>query len=133
MNLNNNIFINTGIDIVYNKRISKNVYNLNFIKRILSIDEIKIYYKISNYKRKVEFLAGRFAAKEAISKSFSFKINFNLISIFTNEVIFLDKYYIFTKISNIFGKNIRDFLVKVSISHEKEFTVANSILIIHFL
>ncbi|MGC8734373.1 MAG: holo-ACP synthase [bacterium] len=132
MNLNQSIFINTGIDIVYNKRISKNIYNLKFIKKILSVDEIQIYYRISNYKRKIEFLAGRFAAKEAITKSLSFKVNFNSVSIFYNNVIFLDKYRVFDKISKFFNKDIKDFEAKVSISHEKEFTVANAILIIYF-
>ncbi|MCX7871241.1 MAG: 4'-phosphopantetheinyl transferase superfamily protein [bacterium] len=132
MLFNDHFFINTGIDIVYNKRISKNIYNFRFIKRVLSIFEIERYSKIFNYKRRVEFLAGRFAAKEAIIKALSFKINFNSISILNNSVDFVNKDYILVKLSNFFSKDVKDFIVKVSISHESDLTVANSLLIIYF-
>ncbi len=132
MSFNDQFFFSTGIDIVHNKRISKNIYNLRFIQKILSASEIEKYNKISNYSRKVEFLAGRFAAKEAIIKALSFKINFNSISIFNNSVSFVDKDYILIKLSNFFNKDVRDFFIKVSISHERDLTVANSLLIIYF-
>jgi len=124
------IFINTGIDIVHNNRISKHIYNQKFIKRVLSDYEISKYNEISNYRRKIEFLAGRFAAKEAITKTISFKINFNLISISNSEVYFIDKDFVLKKLSILFNKSVVDFIIKVSISHEKEITVANSIIII---
>ena len=126
------IFINTGIDIVYNNRISKHIYNQKFIKRILSDYEINKYNEISNYGRKVEFLAGRFAAKEAITKAISFKVNFNLISISNNEVHFINSNSVLSKLSILLNKSVKDFIIKVSISHEKKITVANSIIIVFF-
>jgi holo-[acyl-carrier protein] synthase len=126
------IFINTGVDIVYNNRISKHIYNQKFIKRILSDYEVSKYNEISNYRRKIEFLAGRFAAKEAVTKAISFKINFNLISISNSEVWFINKDFVLNKLSILFNKAVKDFIIKVSISHEKKITVANSIIIVFF-
>jgi len=60
----------TGIDIVEITRIKK-VYEHNerIKERVLTDKEQQIFEQLSP-KRKIEFLAGRFAAKEAFSKAY---------------------------------------------------------------
>ena len=59
-----------GIDIVELSRVEKIINTkTSFVKRVLTINEYKLYEALS-YKRQVEFLAGRFACKEAFSKAF---------------------------------------------------------------
>jgi holo-[acyl-carrier protein] synthase len=69
----------TGIDIVNIKRIKKslNKYGEKFIQKILSDKEIK---DIPTVKRE-EFIAGRFAAKEALVKASGIAPAFNTITI----------------------------------------------------
>lgn len=54
-----------GCDIVEIARL-----NETLIHKILSAPEIELYQSFSSEKRKQEFLAGRFALKEAIIKAF---------------------------------------------------------------
>src|SRR5690625_3436872 len=59
-----------GIDIIELSRIQKSVQNNpRFVHRILAEEEIKHYENLSTDRRRVEFLAGRFAAKEAFAKA----------------------------------------------------------------
>jgi len=59
-----------GIDIVELKRIEAIVTRQpTFVERILTEKEQRIYNQLNAKKRKQEFLAGRFAAKEAFSKA----------------------------------------------------------------
>lgn len=104
-----------GVDIVENKRLENN--SLNFIKMILTDKELEIY----NFKKgskKLEFLCGRFAAKEAIIKCISNYENPHMkeIEITNNEI----------------GKPIvkyKNYNIKVSISHEKDYTIAEALYI----
>lgn len=77
-----------GIDIVANKRIKKLLKNEKFIQRILSEEEQVIFANFSLEKRKIEFLAGRFTSKEALSKAIG-KVDgdfkFNQISVLNAE------------------------------------------------
>jgi len=57
-----------GIDLVEISRIKKN-FNDKFIKRVLTSNEIKILNTFESDKRKLEFLSGRFSAKEAFVKA----------------------------------------------------------------
>ena len=58
-----------GLDIAEIARIMKAMNRSEkFQRRILSDQELEIFYQLSE-ARKVEFLAGRFAAKEAFSKA----------------------------------------------------------------
>jgi holo-[acyl-carrier protein] synthase len=56
-----------GVDIVDLNRI--HIDNEHFINRILSDEEIAVFYSLSSDRRKVEFLGGRYAAKEAFLKA----------------------------------------------------------------
>ena len=58
-----------GIDIVEFQRIRQIKEIEKFVERILSEDEKKVYNSQKNENRKIEYLAGRFAAKEAIYKA----------------------------------------------------------------
>ena len=57
-----------GIDLVEIKRIEKTVkkYGRRFVARILGADELNVFYSRND---KAAYLAGRFAAKEAVIKS----------------------------------------------------------------
>ncbi len=58
-----------GVDIVDLNRFTNKITNEQFINRILSQTEIKKFKQLNSDKRKIEFLAGRFAAKEAYLKA----------------------------------------------------------------
>ncbi|MDD4388693.1 MAG: 4'-phosphopantetheinyl transferase superfamily protein, partial [Bacilli bacterium] len=57
---------NIGIDIVENKRFNAFIDNPRKYSRILSAKEKDLFVQITNKSRKLEYLAGRFAAKEAV-------------------------------------------------------------------
>lgn len=61
--------IGVGMDAIELSRIEKNVVqDSSFIQRVLTPKEYAVYETLG-IKRKVEYLAGRFAAKEAYSKA----------------------------------------------------------------
>ncbi|SHJ61661.1 holo-ACP synthase [Paramaledivibacter caminithermalis] len=57
----------TGIDIIEIERISKAVKNQRFVKRIFTKNEIVYFKSINN---NIYTIAGNFAAKEAVVKTF---------------------------------------------------------------
>ncbi|MFP3440843.1 holo-ACP synthase, partial [Pantoea sp. SIMBA_133] len=58
-----------GIDMIELDRIKKVIQrNASFAERILTESELSTYYLLNGH-RSVEFLAGRFAAKEAYAKA----------------------------------------------------------------
>ncbi len=89
-------------------------------ERILTPKELEIYEKRSE-KRKLEFLAGRFAAKEAFSKAMGTgigkKVTFQNITILNNE-----------KGQPIIIESPFEGNIFVSISHSKQAAVAQVIL-----
>lgn len=106
-----------GIDIVENHRIEESLsdYLLNFV---LSKEELEIYNSKKNKTKKIEFLCGRFAAKEAIIKCLS-----GVELPFRNELVILND-------EN--GKpfiNYKNYNILISISHEKKYSVAIAQLI----
>jgi holo-[acyl-carrier protein] synthase len=111
-----------GIDICELKRIESILQKQpKFVNRILT-DQEKLYLEGLSDKRKVEFIAGRFAAKEAFSKAKGTGIG--------SDVSFLDieihkddkgKPYIIKPES-------KEEVVHLSISHSKEYAVAQVII-----
>ena len=76
-----------GIDIVEFSRI-KEMLSDAFIDRILSSKELAYLSIITNEKRKIEYIAARFAAKEAytkVYKKFEEPLNFKDVSILKDE------------------------------------------------
>ena len=103
-----------GIDIVELNRLDKP--RAGFVNHVLSKEEIEIYNSYNEIRKK-EFLGGRFAAKEAIIKCLSQIEIPNM-----NEIVILN---------NKSGKPIakyKDYNLKISISHEKEYAIAIAIL-----
>ncbi|WP_042220380.1 holo-ACP synthase [Oceanobacillus manasiensis] len=59
-----------GIDLIELDRIAQSLKNSDRLaKRVLTENELEIFYSFPLETRKVEFLAGRFAAKEAFAKA----------------------------------------------------------------
>ncbi len=58
-----------GTDIIEIRRIEELGYRDRFIHKILSKEELAIYQQFRHEKRKNEFLAGRWAVKEALYKA----------------------------------------------------------------
>ncbi|MCP5465434.1 MAG: holo-ACP synthase [Thermotogae bacterium] len=102
------MILGIGCDIVKIDRINEEIS-----KKILSSEELKIYLKIDSEKRKKEYLAGRFAAKEAIIKAFGYYIPLRDIAVLNYES---GKPYVIIKEKN--------FVINVSISHEKEYAIS---------
>ena len=122
--------LDIGIDIVEIDRIAMaGKKNERFLKRIFTENEIALF-KSNGYKP--HSIAGNFAAKEAISKALGTGIrgyNFKDIEVLRNEV---GKPIV--KTYNNLNKICIDYNVleiKVSISHCKEYAVANAMLIIN--
>lgn len=108
------MFNKIGVDITKNCRFESYIDNLYKLKKILSDQEIKYLQKVSSSKRKLEFIASRFACKEALFKACNIPFSFNNVSVLNEE--------------NGAPYIVCDFLetdnVKVSISHEEEYSIA---------
>ena len=109
-----------GIDIVELERI-KNIMERQkkIIDRVLTPLE-KDHYETLSEKRKVEFLAGRFAAKESFSKAFGSGIG--------KELSFMDiEIQVDSKGKPVIVKPISKG-VHLSISHSSQFAIAQVII-----
>ena len=122
--------VGIGVDIINNKRIQLSIKNKNFINRIFGKNEILISKKFRN---KANFFSKRFAAKEALAKALGigFRDNFN----FKDIQIFNDKlgkpyYLVSSKIKSLIKKKkkIKNFNLFLSISDEKEYSIAFTII-----
>lgn len=121
------MIVGVGIDIIEISRIrDATEKNASFIEKIYTENEIE-YLKSRNFRP--EYLAGRFAAKEAISKALGtgiFQYSMKEIEIDRNVngkpvVILRGKA---KQIAQKFG----DYKVHISISHSRENAVAYAIL-----
>lgn len=114
------MILGIGIDIVELDRIKRIAEQQEkFIDRILTETEKFEYHKLSA-KRKTEFLAGRFAAKEAFAKAAGTGIGHEL-SFLDIEIVADDKGKPFIV------KPYRDG-VHLSISHSRDFAVAQVVI-----
>ena len=114
------MLIGTGVDITEVKRLRQAVekWGKGFLSRIFTKEELESAKgRLSLYQH----LAGRFAAKEAIFKALGDKtLTWKDVQVFNDQD---GKPY--CKILNNKGKNIE---VHVSISHVKNYAVANAIV-----
>lgn len=58
-----------GNDLVYMPRLEAKLENEKFLEKVLTKNELEIFINLTHSRRKLEFLAGRFGAKEAIAKA----------------------------------------------------------------
>ena len=108
-----------GCDIVDIKRFEKYVDNKKRLEKLYTKNELDEFCKITNYRRKLEFLAGRFAVKEATSKALGIGIS--------KEFSFHD---VEVK-KDGFGRpyiEYKDFITHLTISHTDTTAVAFVIL-----
>lgn len=116
------MIIGIGCDIVEKKRVAKAQENSKFAERILSLAEIKFYETMPEIL-KTNFLAGRFAAKEAFSKALGCgigaKLSFKDVSILNNE-------YGAPKLTCAIMQD--NEVCHISIAHESDYAVAYCII-----
>lgn len=121
------MIVGIGVDIIQNHRIHKalKISKVNFLKKILSKKE---QTQLNTKHLTSQHIAGVFAAKEAIIKSLSsflgFSLNFQEISIQKDKTGF-PCVEIMNKSA---GKKLLNTKLMVSISHEKYYSVAISII-----
>jgi len=119
-----------GVDIVKNSRIAKSLKSNHFIKRIFSNSEILIANKT---KDKKGYYSKRFAAKEAFAKAlgtgFRDGLNFKDIEV-VNDKLGKPYFVISSKIKNLIKKKkkVKNFNLFLSISDEKEYSIAFTII-----
>jgi holo-[acyl-carrier protein] synthase len=122
--------LGTGVDIVENLRIKKNLKNKLFINRIFSTTEISLSKKVNN---KANYYSKRFAAKEAFAKSigtgFRNNLKFKDITVINNNKG-KPSFVITDKLKKIVKKEFKtsSFNFFLSISDEKKYSIAFVIL-----
>ena len=122
--------IGIGVDIIDNARIRNSIKNKNFLKKIYGYQELLKSKKILN---KTNYFAKRFAAKESLSKAigtgFKDGLNFKDIQIL-NDKIGKPYYLLDKKLKNFIKKKkkLKDFILFLSISDEKNYSVAFTII-----
>tara|TARA_B100001093_G_scaffold239226_1_gene229141 strand:- start:3126 stop:3512 length:387 start_codon:yes stop_codon:yes gene_type:complete len=122
--------VGIGVDIIENSRIKPLLKNKNFITRTFSRQEILISKKNIN---KINFFSKRFAAKESFAKAlgtgFRDNLNFKDIEII-NDKLGKPYYLINTKVKRLIKKkkNVNNFELFLSISDEKDYSVAFTII-----
>lgn len=111
-----------GIDLIELCRIDKAVTkNIRFVDRILTINEKKKYASFQKDNRKLEYLAGRFAAKEAFAKAVGTGIG--KLSFQDIEVLADDK-----GAPKIYVSGYEADKIYISITHSKAYAVAQVII-----
>lgn len=104
-----------GTDIISIQRIS---LEDAFVRRILTTSEIKLLESLSSTQRKQEFLAGRFAAKEALMKALGTGIG-------------TSSFHDFTILPDELGQphcDLEGYRVHLSISHDAGFAIAFAVI-----
>ena len=122
--------IGIGIDIIDNNRIKSLLRNKAFINRTFSKKEIFFSKKKNN---KTNFFSKRFAAKESFAKAlgFGFRNNLNFKDIeIANDKLGKPYYLINNKIKQLIKKKkkVKNFKLFLSISDEKDYSVAFTII-----
>ena len=122
--------IGIGVDIVKTVRIKSSLKNKKFINKTFGKQEIFTSKKLSN---RTSYYSKRFAAKEALAKAlgtgFRNNLNFQDIQI-VNDKLGKPYYLINTKIKNLIKKKkkVRNFELFLSISDEKDYSIAFAII-----
>ncbi|RLL42136.1 holo-ACP synthase [Oceanobacillus piezotolerans] len=111
-----------GIDIIELQRIQQTMErNPKFVERILTEKERSRFLQLKTSRRKIEYLAGRFAAKEAVAKAYGTGIgalSFQDIEVLSNPEGAPE--------ASIKGDLINK--LHLSITHSKDYAVAQAIM-----
>ncbi len=111
-----------GIDIIELSRIRRSIErDHKLAKRILTQAETAVFEQLTSPHRKVEFLAGRFAVKEAFAKATGMgigKLSFQHIEVLPSD----------TGAPMIDVVGFEAYNIFISISHSKEYAVAQAII-----
>lgn len=119
------MILGIGNDIVEIARIEKALGNENFKKRVYTSNEIEMIEKKG--AGKIASYAGRFSAKEAISKAMGTGVrDFNLIDI---EIINDELGKPLVTFKNELEEKMEDKRVELSISHSKDYATAVAIIL----
>ena len=119
-----------GVDVIKNIRIQNLIRNKAFINRTFSLNEVRFS---KNNINKTNYFAKRFAAKEALAKAigigFRKGLNFKDIQVLNNKLGKPD-YKVTQKLKNLIKKNkkIKNFHLFLSISDEKDYSIAFAII-----
>lgn len=115
------MIIGIGIDLIELDRVNQSIKrNSRFVQRILTPLEQERYQQL-NERRQIEFVAGRFAAKEAFSKAVGTgigKLSFQDIEILPNDLG--------TPMMRVRG--YEEYKIWVSLSHSSTQAIAQVIL-----
>src|SRR5690625_593174 len=111
-----------GLDIIEIQRIKQVSHkNERFVYRILTQNERNVYFELPTERRRLEFLAGRFAAKEAFAKATGQgigKIGFQQIEILAKE----------NGAPQIKVKGYERKQIFISITHSEQYAMAQVII-----
>lgn len=111
-----NSMSNIGIDLVEINDIKKRLSE-RFIERILGSNELLYYHSITHPKRKLEYIAGRFAAKEAYVKAYRLieePLDFKDVEVLNDP----------TGVPKLSSKYRPNDQVIISLSHTKNYAIA---------
>ena len=120
--------IKCGVDIIEISRVKESIESLGerFINRVFTEKEIE--YCESKKMQKYQHYAARFAAKEAVFKAISKILNGKYDITWKDiEVLNDENGRPYIKLSEQFANKIED--IDISISHCKEYAVANVVII----
>ena len=111
-----------GIDLIELDRISRIIKKKpRFVQRILTERERETYKKITSNQRKREYIAGRYAAKEAFAKAAGVgigRLSFQHIEVLSNE----------KGAPVLTAKGYEKNTIFISITHSKDFAAAQVVI-----
>lgn len=111
-----------GLDVIELKRIKRSIEKNNrIIGRILTPQEQQAFHQLNGEHRQIEYLAGRFAAKEAFAKAAGTGIG--ALSFQHIEVLANDK-----GAPQLTAQGFETEQIFISITHSREFAAAQVII-----
>ena len=118
------MILGIGIDIVEISRVKDGLEKLQdaFLNKVLSLEEIELIP--TNTQKKYEFIAGRWAVKEAIAKALGSGFSSKLPP---RDIVVVNDQYGCPQVLRAGGMEMQK-VIRVSISHEKNYAVAMCIV-----
>lgn len=111
-----------GLDIIERERIDQSLQkDERLVRRVLTEKEQKLFHQLTAQSRKVEFLAGRFAVKEAFAKAVGTgigKLSFQHINVLPDT----------SGAPTVQAKGYETMRIFVSITHSEKYVIAQIVL-----